>query len=96
MSRKSRDFTEAVYNLSRGPGRVLLELGSWWCHRQAHESPGSKSTQSGGRTKEGIRETPRRDQGLREAVMFYTGSVVTAFSRERFWKAVGTPPHLWR
>lgn len=96
MSWKSRDFIETICDLYRGPGRVLLELGSWWCHRQAHESPCSKSVQSMGQTKQEKWETPERDPGSREAVMFHTGSVVTVFSRGRFQKAIGSPPHLWR
>lgn len=64
--------------------RVLLELRSWQCPRQAHESPCSKSTTSRDQAKQGIWETLGRDQGWRETVMFYLGLVVTTFSRVRF------------
>lgn len=51
MSQKSGDFTETICDVYCRPGRVLLELRSWWCHRQAHESPCSESTQARGQAK---------------------------------------------
>lgn len=75
----------AFCGLHSGPGRVCLEIRSWWCHGQAQErAPAPRARSPRVRWNKGY-EALGRDRGSRELVVFHAVRGHCLFQRESPW-----------